>query len=273
MKRVGLLYHPRVEASRELAEQLYDRLASYGVELWMESAWDEESIRQQLNHSDLVITLGGDGTILRAARLAAPHDIPILGVNFGRLGFLAEVEPDEALVVVPKVLEDECRVERRFLLRVQLEHEGQVLGTYEALNDVFAGRGRTPRAIRLTVTIDGVTMATYTADGVVIATPTGSTAYVLAAGGPILAPELNAIVITPIVPHPVPYPSVVVDADVEIGVGIDTDVDASLAIDGQIVVPLETGDRLVVTRSPHVASFVRLHPRSTFYATLLEKLR
>ncbi len=273
MKRVGLLYHPRVEASRHLAEQLQKALAAQNIDPWMESAWDEEAINRQLCNSDLVVTLGGDGTILRAARLAAPCNIPILGVNFGRLGFLAEVQPEDALTLVPRVLENEYRIERRILLQVRLERDGEALHTYEALNDVFAGRGQTPRAVRLSITINGVHLAAYAADGIVIATPTGSTAYAMAAGGPVLAPELDAILLTPIVPHPLPYPSVVVGADAEIGVTIEADVDASLAVDGQIIVPLESGDHLSVTRSPHVASFVRFRSSSTFYATLLEKLR
>lgn len=273
MRRIGLLYHPKVEEARRLAEALRQEISRDDVVPWLESSWDVEAIGRNIAGSELVITLGGDGTIVRTARLAAPCGVPILGINFGRLGFLAELEPDEALTLVPKVLTDERWIEQRMLLRVELTREGELLETYEAVNDVFAGRGETPRAVRITTWIDGAEMRTYTADGVVVATPTGSTAYALAAGGPILAPELPAILITPIVPHPVPYPSLVVNADSRVEVSVMTHHNAMLAVDGQILRPLQSGDRIACSRSEHVASFVRLHPPSNFYATLLEKLR
>lgn len=223
--------------------------------------------------SELVITLGGDGTIVRTARLAAPCGVPILGVNFGRLGFLAEIQPEEALNLVPKILANDLWIERRMLIHVKLIRDGEAIEAYEAVNDVFLGRGETPRAVRITTWIDGAEMRTYTADGVVVATSTGSTAYALAAGGPILAPELPAMLITPIVPHPTPYPSLVVDANSQIDVSVRTYHDATLAIDGQIMRPLQRGDRVSCSRSEYVVSFIRLHPPANFYATLLDKLR
>lgn len=273
MRRIGLLYHPKVEESRRLAEELQQELSGDDVIPWLESSWDVEAISRNIADSELVITLGGDGTIIRTARLAAPCQVPILGINFGRLGFLAEIEPDEALALVPKVLTDDRWIERRMLIRVEVVRDGETIETYEAVNDVFAGRGETPRAVRITAWIDGAEMRTYAADGIVVATPTGSTAYTLAAGGPILAPELLAMLVTPIVPHPTPHPSLVVDADAQVDVIVKTHHDAVLAIDGQIIRPLDSGDRVSCSRSEHQAYFVRLHPPSNFYATLLEKLR
>ena len=273
MRRIGLLYHPKIDEARRLTEELLQIISKDEVATWIESSWDVGAMQRQMADSDIVITLGGDGTIIRTARIAAPCEVPILGVNFGRLGFLAEVEPEEALTLVPKILTDDCWVEQRMLLNVEVVRDGDTVDSLEAVNDVFAGRGETPRAVRVTSRVDGAEMKTFTADGVVVATPTGSTAYALAAGGPILAPELPAILITPIVPHPVPYPCLVVGADAQVDVRVHTHHDAVLAIDGQIFQPLESGDWVTCSRSEHMASFVRLHPPSDFYATLMEKLR
>lgn len=273
MRRIGLLYHPKVEESRRLARELLQVISRQDVVTWLESSWDIEAMRRQIPDSEMVITLGGDGTIVRTARLAALCEVPILGINFGRLGFLAEIEPEEALAVVPRVLTDDRRIERRMLIHVEIIRDGEIIEVHEAVNDVFLGRGETPRAVRVTTWIDGAKMRTYTADGVVVATPTGSTAYALAAGGPILAPELPVMLVTPIVPHPVPYPSLVVDANSKIDVSVKTYHDAALAVDGQIIRPLQRGDLVSCSRSQHVASFIRLHPPANFYATLLDKLR
>ncbi|MFQ5856091.1 MAG: NAD(+)/NADH kinase [Anaerolineae bacterium] len=273
MRRIGLLYHPKVAEARVLAEELLQAISRNDVVAWLESSWDVEAMSRHIPDSELVITLGGDGTIIRTARVAAPCEVPILAINFGRLGFLAEIQPDEALTMVSKVLADDRWIERRMLIHVEIIRDGETIEVHEAVNDVFLGRGQTPRAVRVTTWIDGVQMKTYTADGVVVATPTGSTAYALAAGGPILAPELPAMLVTPIVPHPTPYPSLVVDADSKIDVSVKTYHDAALAVDGQIIRPLQRGDRVSCSRSEHVASFVRLRPPSNFYAALLEKLR
>ncbi|MBS1251327.1 MAG: NAD kinase [Anaerolineales bacterium] len=273
MRRIGFLYHPKIDEARRLTDELLQAISTDDVSPWVESSWDVDAMRQNMAESEMVITLGGDGTIIRTARIAAPCEVPILGVNFGRLGFLAEVEPEDAVTLVPKALKDDGWIEHRMLLNVNVVRDGEVVESLQAVNEVFAGRGETPRAVRITAWIDGAEMRTYTADGIVVATPTGSTAYALAAGGPILAPELPAILITPIVPHPTPYPSLVVDANSQIDVRVKTHHDAVLAIDGQINRPLRRNDRVSCSRSKHVASFVRLHPPSNFYATLMEKLR
>lgn len=274
MKRIGLLYHPKIPAAQELTDQLLARISrdDVGVTTWVESSWDVTAMRRQMADSDFVITLGGDGTIIRTARLAAPCEVPILGINFGRLGFLAEIQPEDALTQVPQVLTDNVWIEKRGLLRMQLVRNGETVEEHEVVNDVFAGRGETPRAVRIKLWIDGAEMRTYAADGVVVATPTGSTAYALGAGGPILAPELPAMVITPIVPHPVPYPSLVVGDQSKVDVIVDTYRDAVVAIDGQIMHPLNRDDCVSVSRGEHAALFIRLRPPSNFYATLYEKL-
>jgi NAD+ kinase len=272
VKRLGLLYHPKIAAARELTEKLVDRISRDDVTTWVESSWDVVAMRRHMADSDFVITLGGDGTIIRTARLAAPCQVPILGINFGRLGFLAEIQPEHALTQVPQVLTDDVWIEKRELLRTHVVRNGETVEEHEAVNDVFAGRGETPRAVRIRLRVDGAEMRTYTADGVVVATPTGSTAYALGAGGPVLAPELAAMLITPIVPHPVPYPSLVIGNQSKVDVMVDTYRDAVMAIDGQIMRPLHRGDCVSISRSENRALFIRLHPPSNFYATLYEKL-
>jgi NAD+ kinase len=272
VRRIGLLYHPKIDAARELTEELLVQLARDDVTTWVESSWDVTAMRRQMADSEFVITLGGDGTIIRTARLAAPCAVPILGINFGRLGFLAEIEPENALVQVPQVLTDNVWIEKRGLLHVQVVRGGETVEDHEAVNDVFAGRGETPRAVRIRLWVDDAEMRTYTADGVVVATPTGSTAYALAAGGPIVAPELPVMLITPVVPHPVPYPSLVIDNRSTLDLVVDTYRDAILAIDGQIMLPLRRDDRVSISRSENAASFIRLRPPSSFYASLYDKL-
>jgi NAD+ kinase len=151
--------------------------------------------------SELVVALGGDGTVLRAAHLLAGAEVPVLGVNLGRLGFLCSTGDRAPLAAVLAATAGEGRIERRSTLRASVTSGGRESGTQEALNEVFVGRGTAPRAVDLEVAVDGETLARWVCDGVVIATPTGSTAYALSAGGPILAPDVRAIIIVPAGPH------------------------------------------------------------------------
>jgi NAD+ kinase len=273
VKRIGLLVHPKLPRAQELAQALWAELEGRGASPWLASAWDEAGIKERIAHLDLLVTLGGDGTILRVARVAAPCGVPILGINFGRRGFLAEIEPEEALEKVPLVLEGDCWLEERMMLQAELFRGGERLGTYEALNDVFVGRGAMPKVVRLAVSIDGNSLTTYVADGTLVATPTGSTAYSLAAGGPVIAPQMRSLLFVPIVPHLTPVHSLVLPPEARVRVQIFTDYDAVLTIDGQVNVELRDGDSVEATASPHTTPFIRLQPRSRFYETLLEKLR
>lgn len=273
MKRVGLLVHPKLPRSQELAQALRAELEGRGTSLWVASAWGEAEIQERIADLDLLVTLGGDGTILRVARIAAPYGVPILGVNFGRRGFLAEIEPEEALEKVPLVLDGNYWLEERMMLQAELFRNGERLGVYEALNDVFVGRGAVPKAVRLAVSIDGNSLTTYVADGALVATPTGSTAYSLAAGGPVIAPQLRSLLFMPIVPHLTLLRSLVLPPEARVRIQVFTDHDAVLTLDGQVSIELQDEDIVEATASPHTAPFIRLQPQSRFYETLLEKLR
>ncbi|HIE47320.1 TPA: hypothetical protein EYP84_00325 [Candidatus Bipolaricaulota bacterium] len=176
MKRIGLLHHPKIPESLDLAGEMARQLRAWGASPWMGSAWDEELVGQHVADLDLVITLGGDGTILRAARMAARHSVPILGLNLGRLGFLAEMEPGDWREKLQRVLAGEYWLEERVMLRAELWRGQNALGDFEALNDVVIGRASFARVVRLATYIDGSYLTTYVADGLIVATPTGSPA-------------------------------------------------------------------------------------------------
>ncbi|GAB4419633.1 MAG: NAD(+)/NADH kinase [Anaerolineae bacterium] len=270
--KTGLLYHPKLAESRVMAAEMLEFIEGLGASAWVSSSWDEADIKERLDGLDLLITLGGDGSLLRAARVTAHRTIPILGINMGRLGFLVEVQPAEWPERIRQTLLGDCWIEERMLLRAEHYHEDQVVNTYEALNEVVIGRGQFARVVRLRTEIDGVFLTTYTADGVILATATGSTAYALAAGGPILPPELENFLLVPLAPHLSLERAIVLSKGVTVSVQISTDYTAVLTVDGQFEVELADQDKVVMRASPAVARFVRLQDKSYFYRTLMQRL-
>lgn len=270
--KTGLLYHPKLAESRVMAAEMLEFIEGLGASAWVSSSWDEADIKERLDDLDLLITLGGDGSLLRAARITAHRAIPILGINMGRLGFLAEVQPAEWPERIRQTLLGDCWIEERMLLRAEHYHGDQVVNTYEALNEVVIGRGQFARVVRLHTEIDGVFLTTYTADGVIVATATGSTAYALAAGGPILPPELENFLLVPLAPHLSLERAIVLSKGVTVSVQISTDYTAVLTVDGQFEVELANQDKVVMRASPAVARFVRLQDKSYFYRTLMQRL-
>ncbi|RLC82369.1 MAG: NAD(+) kinase [Chloroflexi bacterium] len=271
--KIGILHHPRIPESQELAREIETFLKEQEVEVWLGSAWDEESVKVQMPGTEILITLGGDGTILRAGRMAVGYDVLILGLNMGRLGFLAEMEKDNWPQILEAVLKGDYWVEERMMLKASFRRDRQVKGQYEALNDVVVSRGTLARIVRLATYIDGYYLTTYHADGLIVSTPTGSTAYALAAGGPILPPELRNILLIPIAPHLCMDKAVVLSEGSRVYIQVSTDHQAILTVDGQFEVELKDGDEVDVCASPHVAHFIRTRDRSYFYHTLLERLR
>jgi NAD+ kinase len=273
LQTIGLLYHPKIRESLHLAEELDGLLKSRGLSTWVGSAWADEEARERMPELDLIVTFGGDGTILRAARMAVLHDTPILSVNMGRFGFLAEAQPDEVPEIMDTVLSGSYWLEDRIMLHAELRRGGEVQGSYEALNDVVVGHGTISRVVRLVAYVDGEHMADYVGDGLIVATPTGSTAYSLAAGGPILHPRLEDVLLTPIAPHRALQRSLVLPLESVIEIRLSTEYRAVLTIDGQIETPLEDGDRVTVTVSPHRCKLVRTQPTNYFGRNLLERLK
>jgi NAD+ kinase len=278
--RVGILYHPKKPESRQLAEEIGGYLTTNSTrEIWLESAWEEQATIAHLPDVDLLITLGGDGTLLRAARMGAEYEVPMLGVKMGRLGFLAEVQPHDWRTPLDQMLAGDYWVEQRLMIRVRVERQGpdgaEICDTcvYDALNDVVLSRGNLARVVRISAELDNSYLTTYTCDGLIISTATGSTGYALAVNGPIMPPELRNILVIPIAPHLSMDRAVILAEGATIRLRAYSDYPPMLTVDGQVVVEVQEGDEVVVVGSPHLARFIRLRERGYFYRSLMEKMQ
>jgi len=224
---------------------------------------------------DLIIVLGGDGTILKSAASAAKKITPILGINLGTLGFNAETSPKEMEETVLQVLKNKYFLDKRSLLRITVYRDKNKLETFLALNDAVINQGMSARIIELKIEIDGRKMVSFHADGMIVATPTGSTAHSLSAGGPIVHPTLNAFVITPICPSTLALRPIVIPNDREVKITVQTQrrgtYNIGLTLDGQQTLPLEYGDIVKVRKSSRNFYLVRIDTRN-YYKTLREKL-
>jgi NAD+ kinase len=216
---------------------------------------------------DLFIALGGDGTMLRAAHLCAPPGVPILGINLGRLGFLIQVERKDWRKRLNQLLHGKAWIEKRMMLRVEHLRGGKSRDVLHALNEAAVSRGQALRPVRLSVDVDGRLLTTYVADGLIAATPTGSTAYALAAGGPILPPELRNILIVPIAPHLSVERAVVLSEGTSVSIAIQGE-NTILSVDGQDPLSLVEGDVVNVCADEFTAQFVRFGNPGYFYRNL-----
>lgn len=272
MQTIGLIYNPRVEAAMPLARQIEAWLAERGVGAWLCSTHDKPSDGACLVKSDLLLTLGGDGTILRAAPLAAPLGIPILGLNLGRVGFLTECEREQWATVLERILANEGSIEERMMLQVTHSRAGAMRGREFALNDVVISRGALARTVHLLTSIDGAVLTEYVADALILATATGSTAYSYAVGGPILPPWLDNIVVAPVAAHLSLDRPLVLNAQAVIEITVRAAIPGMVAVDGRLAGELLEGDCVRVERSPLKARFLRLRNRADFYRTLVTRL-
>jgi len=272
-QRILILHNARVERAAALAADIHRALDPRPGLTLTQAAIADADASGLIAGQDLILVLGGDGSMLRTGSLAARHGVPILGINLGRLGFLGEVAPDDWPEAVERVLAGDGWVETRMMLHVAHLRDGQVLGSYEALNEAVVGRGALARPVRLQTRIDGDDLTTYVADGLIIATPTGSTAYALAAGGPILPPELRNILLIAIAPHLSIDRAIVLPQGSAVEVTVYTDHQAILSADGQYEVPMQDGDCVRVRMSDYVTRFVRVRPRNYFYASLVRRMQ
>ena len=267
-----ILYHPRRPPAREEAVWLRDELTAKHIDVTLGDGWDENLLASVCCDRDLIVALGGDGTIIRVARAAAPFGVPVLGVNLGRVGFLAELTPDTLHQQAEAIASGEFWIEQRIMLDVECRTRGSVHRGL-ALNEVAVARGAAPRAIHVRTVLDEDPFMTFTADGVLVATATGSTAYSLAAGGPILYPESQDFMLTPVAPHLHIGRSIVVPGDTVVTLCLATDRTAVLSIDGGEEMPLAPEDAVTVRKSALQASFARLGPRKYFYTALADRLK
>ena len=272
-KRFGLLYSPRTDEAQQLARETESKLQALGVSTWSASAGDECHVSRCAPESDMLIAFGGDGTIVRAARLSAGSGVPILGINFGRLGFLAELQPEQLLGELQALVSGQYRLEERMMLHADLVRDGKTLRSFEALNDVVVSRGSMARVVRVDVHVDGQYLANYVSDGIVVSTATGSTAYSLAAGGPVLDPCLRDILLTPIAPHLSIDRTLVLPDTAAVRLAVCAGYEAMCTVDGQVVEALDDGDVVAVAASRHACRFVRMGEDNAPYRSLLEKLR
>jgi NAD+ kinase len=277
---IGILHHPKKPESLDLAHEIGDYLKAAGIrEIWHESAWELDATAAHLPDVDLLITLGGDGTLLRAARIGAPHAVPMLGVKMGRLGFLAEVQPQDWQAPIDDILNGRYWIEERLMVRAHVERTDPESGlstitcAYDALNDVVLSRGNLARVVRISTELDGGYLTTYTCDGLIVSTATGSTGYALAVSGPIMPPELRNILVIPIAPHLSMDRAVILSEGSTIRLQAYSDYPPMLTVDGQVVVEVQEYDEIVVVGSPHLARFVRVRERSYFYQTLMDKMQ
>jgi NAD+ kinase len=276
VKKIGILYHPINEAAYELATELEPFLRSSGVSVWLCSAWEGETAKSQVNDTDLILGIGGDGTILRAAQAVVPGLTPITGINMGKLGFMTELRVDEAREKLTHLLAGEGWIDERCLIEAELstnDKKEENTRQFYALNDVVIARGEVARVIYVDAFIDGEALTTYKADGVIVATATGSTGYSLAAGGPILHPQAKEFLLLPIMPHLSSSYSLVLPATSVVKLVTTATHPAALNIDGHINLSLHSGATVTIKRSAHVVRFLRIHPEASFYSSLEKKLK
>jgi NAD+ kinase len=219
-----------------------------------------------------VVVLGGDGTLLYAARTVAKNSVPVLGVNLGSLGFLTEVPLEELYPTLEGIAANRCQVEMRSMVHCEVLRKESQVAQYDALNDIVVGKGTVSRLNHCDVYVDGIFVSAYKADSLIISTPTGSTAYSLAAGGPILMPTVNALIITPVSAHSLTHRPVVVPDTAVIELVVNTGKDeAYLSVDGQVGMPMYDGDRVRCRKSQHQVRLLRV--RGTFFDVLRAKLK
>lgn len=276
IKKIGVLYHPMAQATVEKAQEIADFVISRGVDAWTCSAWDTEKAIKSLDGTDLIITTGGDGTILRAAQVALQHQIPITGINMGNLGFLTEMRANEAEQLLPEILSGKGWLDERSMLEAELQREGpggEHSEKYYSLNDVVLARGAIAKLIQVSVSIDSRLLTTYRSDGIILATATGSTGYSLAAGGPVLYPQSADMLLVPIVSHLSPGYSLLLPSSCQVELRTVKCSQATLSIDGHDNITLSGNCVIRVNRSQKKACFLRLHTPDTFFNYLEEKLR
>jgi len=276
---VGIISKPKIAQAREIVCELLAWLDKRGVryrcdQLTAEYAGSSQFVSREDLHDgiDLLIVLGGDGTLLSAARAVAGYDVPIFAVNLGHLGFLTSIRVEELYPELERALRGEHRIGRRRMVDCELVRDGETIGAYSALNDVVIAKSELARMIDLDTHVDNHFVAAYKADGLIISTPTGSTAYSLSAGGPVIFPSVNCFCITPICPHMLTNRPVIVPDSSVINILNHGEDGTYLTIDGQVGEPLSKGDRVVCRSSPKTIQLIR-PPKMLFFDVLREKLK
>lgn len=271
LKKVVIFHAPQSEGAAVFAGQLAMEFKRSSIEALVANVW--EAAPSAIESADLVVSVGGDGTVLRAARILVPHPIPILGVNMGRLGFLTGMSPRDFFNHFERILAEDWRVDERVMVRADLaDPPAGAKATCHGLNDVVMSHRAPGRPIYVDMTIDGARVAVYRCDGIIVATPTGSTGYSLSAGGPILTPTEHHLVVTPVSAHLALGRSLVLQPDAVVDLRVTSDDGAILSVDGQDDVVLPAGASVRIRMSEYRAHFVSFRDPSSFYSDLAQKL-
>ena len=276
VKVVGIIYNPVAPKAPGLAQQIAHSIGP-ARESWLQPAGSSDITDDGLAQTDLIITVGGDGTILRAARVAVLHDIPLLGVNLGRLGFMTELRARDALDRIPQYLEGGGRLEERSMLKAQVLFQDPNSGSadptwHHALNDIVLGRGSALRLIGVQAVVNGANLTSYRADAVIVSSATGTTGYNLSAGGPILDPRAKEMVLKPVAPHVGLATAVVLPSSATIDLTVDSTDGAILSVDGYLDHHVQNGDGVRIRKSPKTAKFLRERSSKEFYSSLTRRL-
>ncbi len=279
MKKIGLFCKPKAPSAANTLSKLIHWLRKLNCQVFLDTA-TATIINESSSHSkatiseiaDLLIVLGGDGTLLSVARATHPHNVPILAVNLGSLGFLAEISLDELYPTLENILNEKFKIESRMLLNAYIWRNGKKVEDYNVLNDIVINKGVVARVINLQVLVDGQYMTSYRADGLIIATPTGSTAYSLSAGGPIIHPSMQTLVLSPICPFTLTNRSILIPDQSIIQVKLDAEYnDVRVTLDGQESYKMKAGDILEIQKTKTTLQLIK-GPNKNYYKILRKKL-
>ncbi|MFL2664443.1 MAG: NAD(+)/NADH kinase [Dehalococcoidia bacterium] len=268
-KNIGIIHNSLSEPSLELSKKIINNFSS-DKSFWNMNEKDIQKEKERIKESQLMIAVGGDGTILRVAHLVAEYNIPILGINMGRVGFMSEIEELDAIRNLSWYLEGNARLEKRYMLEVKSMKTDEVLAI--SLNDIAVARGNLIRVAELATFIDGVHLATYRGDGIIVSTATGSTGYNLALGGPVLDPLSKEFILKPIASHMSQFGGVVLSGESRISIEIISDNSINFSSDGFIDKELNKSDHIEIYQSTKYISFLRKKQPSEFWGDLSRKL-
>lgn len=272
---IGVLAHPKRPPTFSVAEAIVRSLRECDIQVWHHNRWEDSDVTADVQRADMVIAIGGDGAMLRASRVCAPYSVPVLGVNMGRLGFLSEIaSPDDWQQASERLLRGDYWIESRMMITAAIWRDDECIAQGNALNDVVIAGDSVGHIVQLDTYIDENWATTYNCDGLIIATPTGSTAYALAVGGPILPPDLLNILVVPSAAH------LSMDRPIVLSEGSKIHVRQSASnrnpvvvmIDGGIICDIQAGDIVSVHACDYSSKFVRMRQRNYFYRSLLDRL-
>ena len=267
--RIVVTAHPKLPEANSDANDVIAYLSERGIQSEYGLLYDDELTRKVKSGAfNMMIALGGDGTMLRAGHLCGPADIPIFGINLGRFGFLMDVRQNQWLDVMPRLLKRDYWLERRMMLAVEHCRGEDIISRWDVLNEIVIGRGQMVRPVHLVTEVDGRYLTTYVADALIASTPTGSTAYALATGVPILPPELRNILLVAVAPHLSIDRAIVLAEGSSVTIMVYSDHQAVFSADVQVPIGLADGDRICVRASEHTAQFIRFQDPGYFYRNL-----